>query len=285
MESEHLEPDTINEPFEDFAELYEVTHGEKDDDHRLYSEYAAEIGSPILEVGCGTGRIILRLAREGHSITGIDLSKGMLEIARQKLLAESEEVRSRVRLEQQDMTELDLPGQKFNLVMMPYAEFAHILTYDRQRYTLDRIAEHMLPGGLLVISMSNWDPKEVRMSYAEALKTWGKALPMTYEGVFVDERRELRITRYIARGYDPSVQIALHVYIHEISKMDGTVVARKMNPLSLRYVFPNEMRLLLEGAGFDIKDIFGSYDRAALDFQSRRMIFVARRRSNNGKSI
>lgn len=278
MESDKLEPDTLNEPFDDFAELYEVTHGEKDDDHRLYSEYAAEVGSPILEVGCGTGRIILNLAREGYSITGIDLSKGMLDIARQKLAGESDEVRGRVRLEQQDMCELDLPGQRFRLVMMPYAEFAHILTCDRQRCTLAGIAEHMFPGGLFVISMSNWDPQEVRISYAEAQKTWGKALPMTYEGVYVDERRGTRITRYIARGYDPSVQIAFHVYIHEISKMDGTVVARKVNPLSIRYVFPNEMRLLLEEAGFDVENVFGSHDRAPFDFQSKRMIYVARRR-------
>ena len=272
-----MDEDALTEPFDDFAELYEVTHGEKDDDQRLYLDYAAELGSPILEVGCGTGRMILSLARQGHTISGIELSGGMLRIAEQKLNAEPEAVRQRIELLRQDMCALDLPGRQYRLVIMPYAEFAHVLTTERQRCALMRIAQHTQPSGLLIISMSNWDPKETRISYPEAVKTWGKALPITYEGVFVDERKQQRITRYIARGYDPAVQIALHVYIHEISRMDGTVVARKVNPLSIRYIFPHEMRILLEEAGFSVEHIYGSYDRGPFDFQSKRMIFVARK--------
>lgn len=267
----------IIEPFDDFAELYEITHGEKDDDYSLYQECARETGSPVLEVGCGTGRILINLAREGHTVTGIDLSANMLKIAQKKIDRESQPIRQKIKLYQQDMCELKLAETKFRLAMMPYAEFAHILDRKRQRQALNRIALHLKKGGYFIISMSNWDPKEVRISYQEALKTCGKALPLTYEGVFIDEEKQVKITRYIARGYDPAVQIALHVYIHEICKMDGSLVAKKINPLSIRYVFPNEMALLLEEAGFTIENIYGSYDKKPLDHRSSRMIFLARR--------
>lgn len=267
----------ILEPFDDFAELYEITHGEKDDDYDLYHEFAKLAGSPILEVGCGTGRILINLAKDGFAVTGVDLSANMLKIAQKKIDKEPQDIKQRIKLQQQDMCKLQLDEKQFQLVMMPYAEFAHILERTRQRKALNRIAHHLQAGGYLIISMSNWDPKEIRISYPEALKSWGKALPLTYEGVFTDEERHLKVTRYIARGYDPSVQIALHVYIHDICTMDGTVVSKKINPLSIRYVYPNEMALLLEEAGFSVEKIYGSYDKEPFDFQSKRMIFLARK--------
>src|SRR5712692_7287671 len=69
-------------------------------------------GGPILELGCGTGRVLLELAKAGHQITGLDLSRRMLARCREKLAALPAETQNRVSLVQGDMTSFDL-GEKF----------------------------------------------------------------------------------------------------------------------------------------------------------------------------
>lgn len=267
------------DPFADFAEIYELTHGDKDDDLPLYLEYAQKMGSPILEIGCGTGRVTLSLAQAGFSVFGIDLSENMLKIARRKIEQYPEEVQQRIELGQQDMCELHIPGRSFPLALMPYGEFAHVLERERQEAALNAAYAHLRPGGLLIISMSNWDAHEERISYTGSqIARWGHSMPVTYEGVFYDEKSQQMITRYIARGYDPSVQIAIHVYIHEITDKNGHLIARKTNVLPIRYIFRYEMELLLEKAGFEIAEIFGYYDKSEFRYDSKRMIMVARKR-------
>ncbi|RMG24398.1 MAG: class I SAM-dependent methyltransferase [Methanobacteriota archaeon] len=268
----------IIEPFDDFAEIYELTHSAKDDDLPLYLEYAQKCGSPILELGCGSGRVTLKLAGAGYTVVGIDLSRKMLDIARRKLQEAPQEVQQRIELDQQDMSRLHLPGKQFNLALMPYGEFAHVLERERQDATLKAVYNHLRPGGRLIIGMSNWDPHEERISFEKVgIARWGHSMPLKFEGVFYDEENERVITRYLARGYDPSVQIAVHVYIHEINDKEGRLIARKTNVLPIRYVFRYEMEMLLEKAGFAVEDIFGYYDKSEFRYNSKRMIFVARK--------
>ncbi|RMF59316.1 MAG: class I SAM-dependent methyltransferase [Calditrichaeota bacterium] len=266
------------DPFADFAEIYELTHGDKDDDLPLYLELARASGSPVLEIGCGTGRVSLALAKNGFSVVGIDLSENMLKIAREKIKQLPKAVQERITLYQQDMCELNIPDQRFLLALMPYGEFAHVLERSRQEKALKAAFEHLVPGGMLIISMSNWDAHEQRISYkGTPIAHWGHSMPLTYEGVFYDEKNQQMITRYIAKGYDPSVQIAVHVYIHEITDKDGHLIARKTNVLPIRYIFRYEMELLLEKAGFVLENIYGYYDKSEFRFDSRRMIVVARK--------
>ena len=277
MSPSHLQQPQ-DDPFEDFAELYEITHKNKDDDLALYLEYANHANSTILEIGCGTGRVSFALAAAGRSVFGIDYSENMLKIAREKLQEADEAIRSSVQFERQDMAQMDLPGRLFNLALMPYGEFAHILERPRQDATLAAIYDHLNSDGRLIIGMSNWDPREVRTSYhGGEIARWGSNMPVRYEGTFEDSQRQRTITRYIARGYDPSVQIAIHVYIHEIADNNGVLIAKKTNILPIRYVFRHEMEMLLEKAGFQVEALFGSYDKQPFVHDSKRMIFVARK--------
>jgi ubiquinone/menaquinone biosynthesis C-methylase UbiE len=270
----------IIDPFADFAEIYELTHGDKDDDLSLYLEYAAHIGSPILEIGSGTGRVTLTLARAGYTVYGIDLSENMLNIARKKILQNPPEVQQKIELVQQDMCELNIPGRKFVLALMPYGEFAHVLERERQEAALNAVCRHLQKNGVLIIGMSNWDAHEERISFkGSGISRWGHSMPLKYEGIFYDKKNNRLITRYIARGYDPSVQTAIHVYIHEITDQDGHLIARKTNVLPIRYIFRYEMELLLEKAGFVVENIFGYYDKSEFKQDSKRMIFVARKKA------
>ncbi len=269
----------MDDPFEDFAEIYELTHGDKGDDLPLYLDLASKTGAQILEIGCGTGRVTLALAEAGYRVYGFDLSENMLKIARKKLKEAPEKIRQRVTFEKQDMVKLNIPGAQFSLALMPYGEFAHVYERFRQDTTLAAINRHLKIEGLLVIGMSNWDPREARISYSGgAIARLGQSMPLKYEGVFEDKKNEHTIIRYIARGYDPSVQTAIHVYVHEITDKNGQLIAKRTNVLPIRYVFRFEMEMLLEKAGFEIENIYGYYDKSPFVYNSKRMIFIARKK-------
>jgi ubiquinone/menaquinone biosynthesis C-methylase UbiE len=87
-------------------------------DVAFYRDAVHEHGDPVLELGCGTGRITLALAEAGHRVTGLDISERMLERCNQKRASLRTEARERVHLVQGDMTKFDL-GEKFRLVIIP----------------------------------------------------------------------------------------------------------------------------------------------------------------------
>lgn len=278
MNPSPADPPESEDAFEDFAELYELTHRGKDDDLELYLGAASDVEAPILEIGCGTGRVAFALANAGHEVVGVDLSSSMLAIARRKLDELAPDVRDRVRLEQQDMVKLDLGSSRFPLVLMPFAELAHLPDRKQHEETLARIHRHLEPGGTLILSMSNWDARETRIHYEPTRRTgFGPSMPLTFEGIFEDRDGDRLIHRYLARGYDPSRQMALHAYVHEITDRDGRMIAKKTHLIPIRYIFRFEMELLLENAGFEIEALHGYYDRSPFRHDSRRMIFVARK--------
>src|SRR5882672_8054666 len=100
-------------------------------DVAFYREAVREFGDPVLELGCGTGRIMMALADAGKRITGLDLSERMLERAVKKRAALNKEARERVHLVQGDMARFDL-GETFRLVIIPFRPFQHLLEVQQQ---------------------------------------------------------------------------------------------------------------------------------------------------------
>ena len=94
----------------ELAAIYDAIYAGRDDTAFWLTMAAAADGGPVLELGCGTGRVLLPLARAGYEITGLDLSAPMLDRCRAKVDAQPPEVRERVRLVLGDMTSFDLGG-------------------------------------------------------------------------------------------------------------------------------------------------------------------------------
>jgi len=115
----------------ELAAIYDAIYGDRDDAGFWQAIAAAVGGGPILELGCGTGRVLLPLARAGYEITGIDLSVGMLERCRARLQSEPPEVRDRVRLVAADMTSFDL-GRRFATILCPFAGFQQLRAVEQQ---------------------------------------------------------------------------------------------------------------------------------------------------------
>ena len=118
----------------------------------LYLGLARRAGSPVLDVGCGTGRIALALARAGVQVTGIDESAEMLARARSKVDADRA-LNQRVSLVQAHAARYRGPAP-FRLALMAISTFAHFLTTSDQIEVLSNVRHCLAPGGLLAVDMA-----------------------------------------------------------------------------------------------------------------------------------
>lgn len=137
------------------ADIYDFIVPYRDrPDLAFFVEAAKESGGPVLEVGCGTGRVLIPTARAGVEIVGLDLSPHMLDVCRKRLRDESADVQSRVRLVQADMRDFEL-SQAFQLVTTPFRSFQHLTTVEDQLACLKCIQRHLVKGGRLILDVFN----------------------------------------------------------------------------------------------------------------------------------
>jgi ubiquinone/menaquinone biosynthesis C-methylase UbiE len=249
--------------FDIYARFYDPDVGELDADLQMYQQFAARCNSPLLELGCGTGRVLIPLARQGYRITGIDASAAMLEKAQDKVTAEA--LQDRVTLVEQEMSELELE-ERFNLTFAALNSFAHLHTTDEQLAALARIRRHLNPGGLLVLDMFN--PDLARLLDARGQVALAKVMSGPSAG--------RRTMRFYSDEVDLGQQLIHTTYIVDEIDAKGQV-KRTLFPFSLRYVFRYELELLLRHAGFEVEAIYGSYDLDRFSGDSEKLIAVARR--------
>jgi len=137
------------------AQIYDQVIPYRDrPDVEFFVNAAIESGGPVLEVGCGTGRVLIPTARAEISITGLDLSDHMLDVCRADLKEESRDVQECVDLIQGDMRDFNL-GQKFALITTPFRPFQHLITTVDQIKCLGNIHHHLQPGGTFILDIFN----------------------------------------------------------------------------------------------------------------------------------
>jgi SAM-dependent methyltransferase len=252
------------DPFDVYAHFYDLDYGELDDDLFMIEQFAARCGSPILELACGTGRVLLPLARQGYQVTGVDISAAMLNIARGKLVSEGLE--KRANLVEQDIRQLTL-DRGFNLAFIAINSFSHLLTTTDQLSALAAIRQHLNPGGLLLIDLFNQDMSQL-------LDFRGQ---LVLDKIMHDPDNGHDLIKLRSETVDLAQQIIHVTFIVDDVDPKGHV-QRTVFPFSMRYFFRGEVELLLSYAGFEIKAVYGSYDLDEFSGESDRMIAVARHR-------
>lgn len=232
----------------------------------FYADEALAVDGDVLELGCGTGRVLLPVARRGKQITGVDNSVRMLARCRERVASESADVRSRVDLVQADMRTLDLE-KRFSIVLIPFRPLQHLIAVSDQIATLQAIHRHLEPGGRLVFDVFNPNMRYmVEDRTAEAQDTPEVQLP---------DRRTFRRTGRVAAVHivEQYSEIELIYYVRGV---DGSE-QRLVHGFLMRWFWRHELEHLLARCGFRVKAVFGDYNRSPLTDQSPEMIFIAER--------
>lgn len=251
--------------FDRFARFYDLDYESFQEDVAMYLGFAERTGGPLLELGCGTGRLLLPLAEAGYQITGVDMSEQMLAIARAKL--DEAGLSDHATLIQDDMRAVRL-DQRYRLAFIAINSFMHLTTMEDQLAALRVWREALVPGGLLIIDLYNPNPQRL-------LEADGR---VELQGRWFDPDTGATVMKHFSRTLDDARQLQHVLFIYDEVFPDGAL-RRTLAPFQARYVFRFEGELLLDKAGFTPEQVYGSYDLDPYTGESERMIFVARRRA------
>jgi SAM-dependent methyltransferase len=138
----------------DYADYYDSDHAIQHD-IPFYLERARAVGAPTLELACGTGRVLLPLARAGIDIAGLDSSDRMLEVCQRKL--QDAGLAGKTPLFKMDMTEFELPYREYGLVFVAARSFMHLYSQADQLACLEHAFAHMRVEGSLVLDLYSPD--------------------------------------------------------------------------------------------------------------------------------
>ena len=227
------------------AELYDVFRGGDElDEIGLYLEAAKEKGGTCLDVGCGTGRVLIPLAHEGVEITGVDSSESMVEACRVRLA--EEELTAEV--VEADMVDFEL-GKTFDMVIVPGASFQLLDEREDAAAALGQLRKHIAPDGLLVMSL---------------FTPWYEITHESLDGMWRLEKDEelpegRRALCHASAELDRCEQLMEVQHRLELIGGDGKTLDSELKTSRLRWYGKHEIELLLKVAGFASVETIGDF--------------------------
>ncbi len=250
------------------VEMYDVLEREVPggDDVGFFRDLALRAGGPVLELGCGTGRVTVPLAEAGISLVGLDRSRPMLDVAEARRRSLPSDVRRRLRFVEGDMRDFRL-GRRFGLVFAAFRVFMALPDPADQRATLATIRRHVRPGGLLALDL--FDPRlDLLVDASRSIREIAEGRhPVT--GRLVRVTAEERVNDLVHQRFTERWRF------REIAD-DGTIVREESETLVLRWTFRHELHHLLELAGFEPVAEYSDYAGAPPAY-GNEIIVVARR--------
>lgn len=230
-------------------------------DVAYYVALAREHGGPVLEYGCGAGRVALPMAREGARVVGVDHSAEMLAALDEALAREPAEVRARVTARRGDMREAKL-GKRFPLVLATFNTFLHLYTREDVERFLARVRAHLAAGGRFVFDASMPSPIDLARDPGRPLRTPPLRHPTAGR------------CRYAERfDYDAARQILFVTMEFEPTTAGSEPFA---TPLAHRQFFPQELEALLHYNGLEVEKVEGGWLGEPLDRFSDVSIWTCR---------
>ena len=252
--------------YEHIARYYDLSHDRLVDDIPFLWRQAAEVQGPVLEIGCGSGRLLVPLLRAGFDVTGIDTSPEMLARAELRLSAEPAEIRARARLVAADVRTVELhPENGYGLIVFGYNTFMH-LDEAAAGTALKRLRPLLKDGGRLVIDVAG----------PMLLSSAADDPDFVLEDVLEDEARGSVVRQYTAYEAIPGEQAIDVTWVYEAEEenaADGR--ARAKAKLRYFYLYPHQYELLLTLTGFRLTALYGDYDGSPFEEESERLILIA----------
>ena len=241
------------------ARYYDAENEFMTADLELYSTLADDVGDPILDIGCGTGRVTFSLAIGGHRVTGLDTSKEMLARG-QRRLDHRTDLRDLVTFIEGNALDYRLP-EKYKLILLAYNALMHFSEISDQHRLLKHLAAALDEGGLLVIDLPN---------AGETFATLDDGA-VTLERSFIEPESGHLVMQQSVSALNRTDQLQAITWIYdEIG--ENRVLQRTVAPLQLRYVFPAELDLLLQINGLRRVERYGDYDQSPFEEGCPRLI-------------
>lgn len=227
------------------------------DDIPFYYGQILKFGEPVLELACGTGRIMIPLARQGVRITGLDCAESMLREARKKAAAEA----LPLELVRADCREFRI-ADNFRVIFFPFNSISHLHTPDDLAACLARVKEHLLPEGRFIVDIFN--PNLALLAQADE--------PEKVVAEYPDPDGGGKVTITETHVYDRAAQINHILLRHRFEGREEAVIEH----LDQRVFFPQELDALVIGHGFAIEAKYGNFDLSGFASSSPKQILVCR---------
>jgi SAM-dependent methyltransferase len=252
--------------YDNWAEVYDSIYSYVREDIPFYVNEAIVAGGPILELGCGTGRVTIPIAQSGIDIVGIDNSKAMLEVARGRVWEANAEIGT-VEFLEADMRNFSL-GKKIPLIIIPFRGFLALMTVEDQIKCLDTIKDHLEPDGRLIFNVFVPDlhmlveDEDAAFHLRDVTDARTGRQLVLWQQTRVDNFNQVLSVRIIADELDEN----------------GTVPARFYRDYQIRYAHRLELLHLLERCGYEVIDLYGDFDYSPFDEDSEEMVWVVKAR-------
>jgi SAM-dependent methyltransferase len=242
------------------AALYDHEYRRRRDDVQHYRRLAEAARGDVLELGCGSGRLLVPLVKDGHSVVGVDLAAPMLRRCQERLDRLGEAGR-RAQLVHTDFRTLRM-RRRFPLIVCPFNAFQHLYSRSDVERFLDVVRRHLQPGGRFAFDIMHpdlkWLSRDPRRRWARTRfrhPTTGR--PMIYSTSLV---------------YDPPLQLAFMRIYYE--RADGKT--ERVVQLTHRHFFPRELEALLHYNRWEIERHEGDFEGGPLEPGSEQQVLVCR---------
>lgn len=219
--------------YNDFSTIYDIACPGVDGDVDFFVNYTKNY-SNILEIGTGTGRVYKALQDANICVTGIEPSKGMVDIAKKRIQEGS-------RLHQVSLEDF-ITDEKFDLIILPYRVFMHFYTLNEQICALKKLGELLLENGTIIIDLFNPDIK--RISAGESFKL---------------HKNQDNKCVWLHEEFDTYNQTIKNIFKVDCLGKDGAIESSSLHNFTARWFYPSEFQLLIKISGFHVINIFSDY--------------------------
>ena len=230
----------------------------------FYKQQAKSPNKPILELGCGNGLLLISLAKEGFTITGVEISKDMIDVCEKKIERLAEEIRGRITLIKGDMCNVSL-SDKYHLIILGGKTIQFAVTKKQKIGVLMAGSRYLESDGCFVIDTVN---------------PWALSEPSGPSCELVDMGDNTKVIRIWEYKFDHVSGEGL-LNILSIPFKKSIVQCPEVGTYRDRISTIQEMELLAERAGLEIAEIFSDFNRQPLSHDSQNVIYVLKKSDYN----
>ena len=244
-----------------WSDVYDQVYFDVNDDIGFYVQESILSAGPVLELGCGTGRVTFPIAKEGIDLLALDNSIGMLNVALEKMKHKGDSY-TNLEFVKSDMRNFAF-NKKFDLIIIPFRGFQSLLNISDHIQTILNIKKHLTENGRLIFN-----------AFVPDSESMGSAHDVLYHYKDVqDTENNRKFIIWNQSEYDQFNQIVHTRIVVDESNNMGEVVRRFYRDFSLRYTFRWEFYHLLRSYGFKLLNLYGDFEKSDFNESSTEMIW------------